>query len=128
VLATAHLPVARLGLLPGNVIARQWFRQRQLVHRADVFVTHAGMSSVHEAILAGTPMLLTPRSREQRRTATRLCALGVATMMDRPESLRAQADRLASDPALHARLAAVRARATAAGGPGPAADLLWAAV
>lgn len=121
VLATGRLPVSALGTLPANVQAHQWIPQREVLAHADVFLTHAGMNSVHEALLAGVPMLLAPRSREQRRTARRLRALGVGTTVDGAR-LPEQAHLLADDTQVRARLARLRHRAISAGGASAAAD------
>lgn len=124
VLATTHLPVEALGPLPPNVVGLRWIRQWDLVRHADVLLTHAGISSVNEAISAGTPMILAPRSHEQRRTAAQLCTLGVAEMMgDSPETLREQGDRLLTDSWARRNLDMMRVRA-ATRGARLAADLL----
>jgi MGT family glycosyltransferase len=123
VLATTHLPVEVLGSLPPNVYAHRWVRQGELVRRADVLLTHGGMSSVQEAILAGTPMVLAPRSREQRRTVRRVCALGGGVRL-RADRLRAQVERLAVDPVVRTRLCELQARAAARAGAPLAADML----
>jgi len=123
VVATTHLPAEALGRLPRNVLAQRWIRQADLVQRADVLVTHGGMSSVQEAILAGTPMVTAPRSREQRRTASRLHELGVAEAIRQGELLR-QVERIVSNPLLRSRLDGIRARAARADGARRAADVV----
>jgi len=118
-LATGHLDPGELGPLPPNVVAARFLPQRQLLAHSDVFVTHAGMNSVTEALLAGVPMVLFPRSAEQRHLARQLVARGVgvwpgdlgpAALFDLVGSLagnpavRAWQSRL--DPVAAARLAA----------------------
>src|SRR4051812_6749110 len=51
---------AELGPLPANVEARQWVPHPAVLRHADVFVTHAGMGSVMEALGAGVPMVCVP--------------------------------------------------------------------
>jgi len=123
VLATTHLPVEVLGPLPSNIHAYSWIRQGELVRRADVLLTHGGISSVQEAILAGTPMVLAPRSREQCRTVRRVCALGGGVWL-RADRLRAQVEQLVVDPVVRARLGELQARAAARAGAAIAADML----
>ncbi|MFD3704632.1 glycosyltransferase [Nocardia sp. NPDC058658] len=124
VMATGDLPVAELGPLSGNVVAAGWIAQEAELFSADVFLTHAGMNSVHQAIMAGVPMLLAPRSAEQRRTADRLCELGVAAYARHGCDLRALADGLRADPLVRRRLQWLRERAEVAHGAERAADVL----
>ncbi|WP_433655098.1 nucleotide disphospho-sugar-binding domain-containing protein [Nocardia sp. CA-128927] len=123
-LATAWLPVPEVGTLPENVLARQWIPQSAVLRRADVFLTHAGMNSVQESLLAGVPMLLAPRSREQRQTAARLRALGVGQSLHCDGGVVQQALRLASDPLVRKGLQLIQARMPESSGKVRAADLL----
>jgi MGT family glycosyltransferase len=113
-LATGRTPVSALGLLPDNVLAQQWIPQLEALRYADVLLTHGGINSIHEAMVTGVPMLISPRSAEQRRNAAAVCALGIGAMLD-GKGLREQAERLVDD-SVGARVAQVRGRALAAGG------------
>ncbi|WP_280236028.1 glycosyltransferase [Nocardia cyriacigeorgica] len=124
VLATAQMPVAELGSLPDNVIAHRWIPQLEVLRRAQVFVTHAGINSVHEAILAGVPMVCAPRIREQRLTAALLRDLGIGAPMASGRRLRDQVDRLSSDIVVHKVVRELRDRALAAAGAERAADVV----
>jgi len=124
ILATARLPVEHLGVLPRNVHAHRWIPQSMALERASVFLTHAGMNSVHEAVLAGVPMISAPHSREQRLTAARLRELGVAVPLGHWSELVGQAARMTSDPLVHQSSQRMKSRAAAAGGAVSAADLL----
>ncbi|MGW4826339.1 glycosyltransferase [Amycolatopsis japonica] len=97
ILATGRVPVAALGVLPPAVIAHQWIPQSTVLRHADAFLTHGGMNSVLEAIACGVPMLVRPQSAEQRTTARRLEALGVARLVSRRLDLRQQIDDIAED-------------------------------
>ena len=131
-LATGHLDPADLGPLPPNVVARRFWPQLQLLARSDVFVTHAGMNSVLEGLSAGVPMLLFPRSAEQRHLARCLVAGGVGVRPGsgnaNPADLYGLVDALAADQAVRAAARAWQARLGVGGGPRRAADLLeaWA--
>ncbi|MDX8031894.1 glycosyltransferase [Lentzea sp. BCCO 10_0856] len=46
--------------------------QQELLNTAKVFVTHAGYSSVREALTAGVPMVCLPLFADQRRNAARI--------------------------------------------------------
>ena len=67
-----------LGALPPNVVARPHVDQRAVLERASIFVTHAGMNSVQEALTAGVPMLCLPQGDDQFIVAERLVQLGAA--------------------------------------------------
>lgn len=123
VLATAQLPVAGLGKLPPNVFAYQFIPQLDVLAGATAFLTHGGINSVHEAIVSGVPMLVSPRSREQRRNVTALARLGVAELA-RPGELRAQAERVASSRSVRNRCVELRDRAVQRNGGRLAADWL----
>lgn len=117
VFATGH--TADLGPLPDNVIARRWVPQFRVLACADAFITHAGMNSVHEALVSGVPMVLSPRSREQKWTARRLVRLGLADYLPAsPARLGTLLDRVVKRrPAVEAMrrsLAPIRAVAAAA--------------
>jgi UDP:flavonoid glycosyltransferase YjiC (YdhE family) len=51
--------------------------QQQVLSRADVFVTHGGSNSVHESLLAGVPMVVTPFFGDQVLTGRRVEQMGV---------------------------------------------------
>lgn len=132
-LATGHLDPADLGVLPPNVVARRFLPQLRLLERCDVFVTHAGMNSVMEGLAAGVPMLLFPRSAEQRHLA-RCVVAGGAGRWPQPDDLSPAAlftlvETLADDRAVRAALRGWQKRLAAGGGAARAADLLeaWAA-
>lgn len=123
VLAIGRTARAELGPLPGNVIAHRSVPQLALLRHTAVFVTHGGMNSVLEALAAGVPMMLAPRSREQKATTRRLVDLGAGVPMNFGD-LRRQVERLADDKAV--RMVVDRIRADIAGSDtvAVAADLL----
>lgn len=43
--------------------------QFAILKRADVFITHAGLNSVNQALMTGTPMIAIPQAADQFRTA-----------------------------------------------------------
>ncbi|WP_436764428.1 glycosyltransferase [Streptosporangium sp. V21-05] len=51
--------------LPDEVITAPYVPQREVLERADVFVTHGGYNSVAESIRAATPMLVIPLAVDQ---------------------------------------------------------------
>jgi MGT family glycosyltransferase len=51
--------------VPDNIELRQFVRQKEVLQRAAVFVTHGGDNSVAEAIYCETPMVVVPQILEQ---------------------------------------------------------------
>lgn len=103
--------------LPPNVIARPHLPQLAVLEHADAFVTHAGMNSVQEALAYAVPMVLTPRSREQRDTAARIVELGAGVPLrghtPRPADVFAAVTTASSDPSIRANLNRLQRRVRA---------------
>ena len=68
------------GELPENFIIRQSVPQQKLLEEVEIFVTHAGMNSVNEAVCCGVPMLLLPHQFEQKLIARRVREMGIGTV------------------------------------------------
>ncbi len=68
--------------LPSNITIRQSVPQQRLLEQVDVFITHAGMNSVNEAVCCGVPMLLLPHQFEQKMIARRVNTLGLGIRMN----------------------------------------------
>ncbi len=84
-----------LGPLPANVIARSFVDSRAILDRAAVHITHGGCSSVHEALVAGVPMVCIPLGSDQWDWARRVVACGVGEIVDcRPGRIREAIVRL----------------------------------
>jgi MGT family glycosyltransferase len=61
-----------------NVAVRDYVDQWQVLRQADVFVTHHGLSSTHEAIFHGVPMISYPFFWDQPALAAKCRELGIA--------------------------------------------------
>lgn len=70
------LSAEKLGHLPSNIEVRSFVSAADVLAGADVFVTHAGSGSVHEALLAGVPMVCVPQAVDQFDWARRITELG----------------------------------------------------
>ena len=92
-----------LGPLPANVVARSFVDSRAILDRAAVHITHGGCSSVHEALVAGVPMVCIPFGSDQLDWARRVVACGVGEIVDcRPGPIREAINRLlASETVRH---------------------------
>lgn len=119
-----------LGDIPPNVEVHSWVPQRAILEQADAFVTHAGMGSCGEGLLAGVPMIAVPQAAEQFMNADRLVELGVARRVDTPQAtadtLRALLHDLVADAEVARRSALLRAEVRAEGGTPRAADIIVA--
>jgi hypothetical protein len=56
---------ADLGAIPANFLVRPSVPQLEVLQRADLFVTHGGMNSVHEGLYYGVPLVIVPFQMEQ---------------------------------------------------------------
>ncbi len=113
---------------PGRTDLRPHFPQLAVLRRARAFVTHAGMNSVMEALHYGVGLVAVPQTPEQAANAGRLVELGLGERLDADtvsaETLRAAVDRVASDPAVRANLAAMRRAVLRSGGAARGADAI----
>jgi UDP:flavonoid glycosyltransferase YjiC (YdhE family) len=64
-----------------------WIPQPAVLRHASVFVTHAGMGSVMEALYFGVPMIVRPRLPEQEAVANRVVELGLGVRSGIREAL-----------------------------------------
>ena len=128
IVSTGQTDPAALGPLPGNVLARRFVPQPEVLAHAALFVTHGGMNSVNEAMYAGVPMLVVPQGADQPMVARRVEELGaglsIRTQDVTEESVRALARRLLHDPRFRAAAATLRGAQHQAGGYRRAADEL----
>ncbi|MDG4773684.1 nucleotide disphospho-sugar-binding domain-containing protein [Solwaraspora sp. WMMD792] len=67
---------------PANWVIRHAVDQQRVLSRADVFVTHGGSNSFHEAILAGVPMVVVPFFGDQPLVARQAARLGIGINLD----------------------------------------------
>ena len=74
--------VESLGPAPANFIVRQSVPQLGVLDRAEVFITHAGINSVQEALYFGVPQVLIPHQFEQLVNARRVAALGAGVLLE----------------------------------------------
>ncbi len=60
--------------------------QQEMLSRADVFVTHGGSNSLHEAILSQVPMVVVPFFGDQMLIGRRVQELGIGIALPVPEA------------------------------------------
>jgi MGT family glycosyltransferase len=74
--------IRELGPIPANFIVRPSVPQLEVLQRADIFITHAGMNSVHEGLYYGVPLVLIPHQFEQLFNARCVVARGAGHIID----------------------------------------------
>lgn len=67
----------QFGHLPSHIRVVNYCDQRAILHETRLFITRAGMASVHEAIYNAVPMIAIPVIPEQQLTAIRIQELGI---------------------------------------------------
>jgi MGT family glycosyltransferase len=124
-----RLPAA----LPANVRVVNWIDSPRavLAHpNVRVFVSHCGINSVYESMVAGTPVVGIPMLSDQRDMAVRVADAGVGLWMDKTAftapQLREAIDRVRRDPGFRERIAPIQRACAEAGGIGRAADIIEA--
>ncbi|SFC36146.1 glycosyltransferase [Streptomyces aidingensis] len=68
--------------LPDEVLTAPYLPQREVLRRADVFITHGGYNSVAESIRAETPMLVIPLAVDQPVQAHFVAGAGFGTALE----------------------------------------------
>jgi MGT family glycosyltransferase len=94
--------------LPGNVEVSAWTPHAEIMPRAALVITHAGMGTVMTAMAHGVPMLCLPMGRDQDGNAARVEHLGLGRVLPADAStadIAGAVRELLADPALgnHAR-------------------------
>lgn len=82
VLATgAHLDPADFGDVPCNILIRRIVPQLDLLNFASGIITHGGLGTIKEAILAAVPLIVTPFDFDQPLNAQRVIHHGMGCIM-----------------------------------------------
>jgi MGT family glycosyltransferase len=117
-----------LGPAPSNVEVRQLVPQLEVLRHAAVFVCHAGMGGIMEALGHGVPLVAVPQTLEQEANAARLVELGLGAHLPpaglTAEALRDAVELVTKEPAVAERIEWMRGEIRAAGGTARAADIV----
>ena len=81
----------RLGPLPGEPIVVRYAPQLEILKRAALVITHAGLNTVLESLAEGVPMVAIPLGNDQPGVAARVAAKGAGIVVSR---LRLNPDKL----------------------------------
>jgi zeaxanthin glucosyltransferase len=74
----------RLSGLRGNPVVAPYVPQLEIVKRASVVITHAGLNTVLESLAAGVPLVCIPLGNDQPGVAARVAARGAGVIVPRP--------------------------------------------
>jgi zeaxanthin glucosyltransferase len=84
------LDPARLGALCGDPIVVGYAPQLELLKRASLVVTHAGLNTVLESLSEGVPLVLLPLGNDQPGVAARVAAHGAGVVVVSRRGLNAE--------------------------------------
>lgn len=119
---------AALGKLPGHPVVVSYAPQLDLLRRATLAVTHAGLNTVLEALSTGLPMVAIPVTNDQPGIAARIAWIGAGEAIAYKhltlQALRAAVVRVRSDPSYRAAAERVRDAIQTGGGAPRAAELI----
>ena len=111
---------AALGPIPPNFTVAQYVPQLDVLNQADLFITHGGLNSINEAVMALVPMIGVPNTIEQSVNSFRVEQLNGGLYLEpeklTAEKLHAAAEQVLSDPAIPEGLAKIRQSFLEAGG------------
>ena len=87
------------GELPKNIQIYPHVDQIAVLQKADVFLTHCGMNSVSEALYHGVPLVMLPKTTEQKGVAARVRQLGAGIYLKKetPHEIRSAIETILKD-------------------------------
>jgi zeaxanthin glucosyltransferase len=92
----------RLGALRGDPIVVRYAPQLEIVKRASVVITHAGLNTVLESLAEGVPLVAMPLGNDQPGVAARVAAQGAGIVISRrtlnAEKLQSAVRKVLEDP------------------------------
>src|SRR5262249_20878000 len=75
------LDPARLGVLEGDPVVVLYAPQLEILKRAAVVITHAGLNTVLESLAEGVPLVALPLGNDQPGVAARVAARGAGVVI-----------------------------------------------
>jgi zeaxanthin glucosyltransferase len=117
--------------LPGDPLVVAYAPHQQLIERATLVISHAGLNTTLTALGCGVPVLAIPITNEQPGIAARLAACGAGRVLPvrqlGVEPLRAMVAEMLQNPSYREQALRLQAENLAAGGVVAAADWIEAA-
>ena len=122
------LEPSRLGTLAGDPIVVRYAPQLEIVKRAAVVITHAGLNTVLESLAEGVPLVALPLGNDQPGVAARIAARGAGVVIPQQKltakKLRAAVSKLLDDQTYRNAALALQKAIAAADGLNRAADII----
>jgi len=127
VLSVGTTDIGSLGPIPPQTLVLGRVNQMEVLQNADLFITHGGMNSVHEALYFGVPMVILPFQEEQRTTARRCVALGcgLSPQTRNAPEVFAAAQKILQTPSFRERAEAIGQQLQTSGGALDAVDAIF---
>ena len=117
-----------LGELLGDPLVVAFAPQLEVIKRAHLVITHAGINTVLESLAEGVPLVAIPQGNDQPGVAARAKAIGVAVVVPRRRfsvaRLRRAVRVVLEDPSYRARAQALSRRMRQIDGPAMAAEII----
>lgn len=113
---------------PEQFIICDFAPQLEILPYVDVFISHAGMNSVHESLLFGVPVVAAPHAGDQFLLAKTLMEKELGVWINpykiTPDALRATVQSILENTTIHRKVAAIKQTLQNTGGSKASADLL----
>ncbi len=74
-----------LPAVPSNMYVQNYVPQLEILKKASIFITHAGMNSVTESLSFSVPMICIPQTGEQMLNALRIQQIGAGVVLEEEE-------------------------------------------
>jgi MGT family glycosyltransferase len=117
-----------LGKLPGNPLVVRAAPQLELLDRAALTITHAGMNTAMESLARGVPMVAIPITNDQPGVAARIKWTGTGLVVPprrlTARRLRAAITRVLTEPSFKTKAVQMKAAIARSGGIKKAADVI----
>jgi zeaxanthin glucosyltransferase len=118
--------------LAGNPIVVAYAPQKQIIDRATLVITHAGLNTTLEALSAGVPMVAIPITNDQPGVAARMVGVGAGLLIPvkkvTADRLKSAITRVLNNPSYKKNALKMQADIQAAGGVQRAADIVEQAI
>lgn len=124
--------ITALPTFAGTTIVVSYAPQLELLQRATLVITHAGMNTVLESLSCGVPMVAIPITNDQPGVAARLVWTGAGERVTLPElsvpRLRTAIEKVLTHPSYHEQAKRLQRAISESGGVQQAADIIDRAV
>jgi MGT family glycosyltransferase len=117
---------AALGPIPENFLVAPYVPQLEILSRARLFLTHAGMNSTMESLYYGVPLVAVPQPPEQMVTARQIAEMELGAMLEKEAITSARlcetVERVTQDQAINEHVQQMKQLTREAGGYQRAVD------